>query len=59
MARQGEARRGEDKQGKVDFKRPAISVVGWNGGNSNAARIGGAGRCAARHGAAAQGKAII
>ena len=54
MARLGPARHGKAKRGKVDSKHPAISVVGWNGGNSNAAGHG-----AARLGGAKQGKAII
>ena len=47
---------GEDKQGKVDSKHPAISVVGWNGGNSNWEMLGWARKCWARLGGAWQGK---
>ena len=53
----GQAVRGKDKQGEVDSKHPAISVVGWNGGNSNRARLGPAWRGMAGRGWALQGKA--
>ena len=55
----GRARQGLAGQGKVDSKHPAITVVGWDGGNSNAARPGLAWRGPAWRGKDKQGKAII
>ena len=58
-ARRGQAVRCKAKQGEVDSKHPAISVVGWNGGNSYADMRGMAMPGVARQGKAKQGKAIF
>ena len=59
MARRAPARLGEAKQGEVDSKHPAISVVGWNGGDSYADMHGGDRMGGDRQGKAWRGKAII
>ena len=48
----GRAWLGKAMQGEVDSKHPAISVVGWNGGNSDRAWLGVAMYGVARPGAA-------